>query len=63
MRQTADCDNSKRCSLDLNFIDWKRFRLGYDSGYDSHYEKQGWDYRTVCRLVRIQQKSFSRQIL
>ena len=43
MFQSSDCDNSKRCFLDLNFIDWKRFRLGHDSGYHSHYDKQGWD--------------------
>ena len=47
MFQTSDCDNSKRCFLDLNFIDWKRFRLGHDSGYPSHYNKQGWDLRTA----------------
>ena len=47
MLQTADCDNSKRCLLDLNFIDWKRFRLGHDSGYDSHYEKQPRVQRTI----------------
>ena len=63
MRQTAACENTKRCSLDLNFIDWKRFRLGHDSGYDSHYEKQKWDYRTAFRSIRIQQMSFDRRIL
>ena len=40
MVQTADCDNSNRCTLDLNYIDWKRFRLGHSSGYDSHYDSQ-----------------------
>ena len=47
MFQTSDCDNSKRCFLDLNFIDWKRFRLGHDSGYPSHYDKQEGDLRTT----------------
>lgn len=47
MIQTSDCDNSKRCFLDMNFIDWKRFRLGHDSDYHSHYEKQGRNLRTI----------------
>ena len=55
MVQTADCDNSNRCNLDLNYIDWERFRLGHSSGYDSHYDSQTafWANQGVYYNIRV----------
>ena len=39
MAQTADCNDANRCVLDVNFLDWSRFRLVHES-HTSYTEKQ-----------------------
>ena len=39
MGQTADCNTSNRCILDVNFLDWSRFRLVHSS-HSSNLEEQ-----------------------